>query len=90
MRKELEISEPTSCFNKAQDEEPIFVLLGRDAAAAATIRFWARTRIAIGKNNKGDAQIVEAMELADAIELYAKARAFEVPASFTNPPETDE
>lgn len=39
MIKEFERSEPNSCWNKAGQYEPVFVLLGRDLATPATIRF---------------------------------------------------
>lgn len=68
MRKMYEVADPNSCFNRAKDEENVFVLLGRDAAAPATIRFWCNERVAIGKNTYNDKQICDALELADQIE----------------------
>lgn len=72
-RKELET--PTSCFNRAiESDELVFVLMQRDTAAPATIRFWAECRIATNKNGPRDTQIVEALDLADAME-HARAAA---------------
>lgn len=65
MIKKNEVSLPDSCLNKAHDHEMIFVLLQRDAATADTIRFWVQKRIALGKNNPADAQVVEALACAD-------------------------
>ncbi len=59
-RDELEIA--TSCFNKARDNELIFVLLGRDVAAPAAIAEWIKTRILLKKNVVGDRQLSEAAE----------------------------
>lgn len=67
MRKMDEISNPNSCFNKAADTEMLFVLLGRDEAAAATIEFWCQHRIKLGKNNIEDKQIQSALNDADMI-----------------------
>ncbi len=74
MLKREELTNPSSCLNRADDDERVFVLLARDPAAAATIRFWARHRIDLRKNGNGDAQIVEAINAADEMERYAKAR----------------
>lgn len=68
MKKVNEILSPASCFNKALAEEMLFVLLARDAAAPVAIRAWCSERIRIGENNCGDAQILEALACADAME----------------------
>ena len=68
MRKADELTHPRSCMSRAKDDEWTFVLLGRDAAAPETIRFWVRSRIGLGKNTPNDAQIVEALACADAME----------------------
>jgi hypothetical protein len=60
MKKIEEIRNPDSCFNKAYNEELIFVLLERDPAAAVTIEAWITARITLGKNSADDAQIKEA------------------------------
>ncbi len=60
MRKVEELSNPTSCLNKAQDGEWLFVLLGRDVAAPLAVRAWIEARIRLGKNQRSDAQIVDA------------------------------
>ena len=62
MRKRQELTDPSSCMNRARDDEMTFVLLGRDVAAPATVRAWIEERIRLGKNNRNDAQIVEAEE----------------------------
>lgn len=38
--KATEMNEPTSCLNKAADDEPIFVLRGQDACAIRTMEAW--------------------------------------------------
>jgi hypothetical protein len=68
MRKKNELLDPKSCFCKADRDEMIFVLLGRDAAAPATIRFWAQERVRLGKNQIDDPQITEAMQAADIMD----------------------
>lgn len=70
MRKRDILRTPSSCFNKAREDEFIFELLARDAAAPTTIRFWANERIRLGKNKRSDAQIVEAFELAESMEKW--------------------
>jgi hypothetical protein len=68
MLKRDELERPGSCWNKAHDDERLFVLLGRDEAAPTAIRAWIDERIKIGKNVPGDAQIMEALECAQLME----------------------
>ena len=69
MLKRDELADATSCFNKAQDEERLFVLCARDPAAPAVIRAWIAERLRLGKNGPGDEQIREAYECANLMEL---------------------
>jgi len=64
MKKYEELSESTSCLSKAEAHERLFVLLGRDVAAADTIEYWAQRRIELKKNQPDDPQIVEALTTA--------------------------
>jgi hypothetical protein len=75
MLKRDELTNPNSCMSRAADDEMTFVLLSRDAAAPATIRFWVRERTKLMKNRYDDAQIVEALDCADAMEAQQEARA---------------
>lgn len=71
MIKTKELSEPTSCWNKADADELLFVLMGRDAAAPVAIEVWVQERIRLGINQAGDAQIAEA--LACALRMRTRA-----------------
>jgi hypothetical protein len=75
MRKVDELMNPDSCMNRAKSSEMTFVLLGRDVTAPATIREWCRLRCLHGKNTPKDAQIVEALACADAMEREQKSYA---------------
>lgn len=68
MTKRQELNNATSCLNKAKMKERIFVLLERDVASPATIRFWCEERIRLGKNLSSDLQIISAMCDADEME----------------------
>lgn len=74
MIKRDEMSLPTSCLNKAEDDEPIFVLLGRDEDAPQVIRRWCIKRVDRGKNAWDDEQIQEALALANKMEEYRRCR----------------
>lgn len=79
MRKREELTDPNSCLNRAKDDEMLFVLLGRDFASTATVRFWIEERIRLGKNRPEDEQIVEAEQwintvTAEQAELLCKKR----------------
>ena len=69
------------CYANADPDEPMFIVLGRDAAAPIAIRAWIDQRIASGKNKPDDEQIVEAREIADAMEQYRTQRAARNPAA---------
>ena len=58
------------CFAKADPDEPMFVLLGRDPTASFMVELWARLRIAMGDNPRGE-QILEAKAAAKALERWA-------------------
>ncbi len=68
MIKREELAKPASCLNKASDDEMLFILLARDPAAPATIRFWIKERIRLNKNHHDDAKIIEAEQCAQAME----------------------
>ncbi len=68
MMKRHELSDTGSCFNKARDDEIIFVLLARDMAAPATIRAWCAERVRLGKNAWNDPKIKEALQCAENME----------------------
>lgn len=68
MKKSDELALSKSCFNKAGDNELMFILLARDVVTPATIRYWIAERIRIGKNKIDDLQITEARDLAKRIE----------------------
>jgi hypothetical protein len=63
MRKHREISDPTSCLNKANDDEILFVLIGRDPAMPVAIQAWIDERVRLGKNTLDDPQMTEAREV---------------------------
>ncbi len=68
MRKRDEMTDPGSCLSRARDDEWVFTLLGRDAAAPVAVRVWVEERIRIGKNQWADPQIVEALAWVRAVE----------------------
>lgn len=68
MNKYKERGQADSCFNRATEDEMIFVLLERDEAAPAAIREWIKERIKIGKNKPGDVKLIEAEKTAQYME----------------------
>lgn len=69
MLKKDELANPESCLNKAKNDERIFVLLARDAAAPHAINAWVNERIRLGKNKWADEQIQEAIMCAARMEF---------------------
>lgn len=68
MLKLQEANRPDSCWNKAQDDEIVFVLRSRDKAMAATIRGWAEMRVKLGLNAENDPKILEALAIAAVVD----------------------
>lgn len=59
---------PFDCYANALPHEQMFIVLARDVASPATIRFWCLERVKLGKNKWSDPQIIEAMECARKME----------------------
>ena len=72
MRKTAEINQPNSCFNKAEADEPIFVLLGRDPDAPATVLDWIH-RAMLG-NRQPMQKLAEAYGLAQQMITFREKR----------------
>lgn len=67
------------CYANAEPDEPMFILLGRDAHAHTAVRKWADDREAMvkaGMKPMEDMRMVwEARECADAMEQFHIQRA---------------
>ena len=74
MTKQENIENPDSCWNKADLDELLFVILERDPAAPATVRFWCDERIRQGLNHETDAKIQNAREIASKMNLTDRKR----------------
>lgn len=66
------------CYAKAEPDEPMFILLGRDRDASTMVKMWAFLRmeqIAMGLRPESDrAQVSEAMRCATEMEIWARDR----------------
>lgn len=61
MLKHLELSTPTSCLNKAGDDEPIFVLRAKDPIAAYVVALWAELAPRHHSKEKAEQALAEAL-----------------------------
>lgn len=77
MTKQENATRADSCWGRAKPEEQVFVLLERDVAAPATIRFWAEERVRTGKNGPQDPEIVRAYAEAHLIDVIQERQAAE-------------
>lgn len=59
------------CYAAAAPDEPMFILLGRDPAAAIVVEFWIALRRALGGDN--DDKLAEAKQCAELMEGWARA-----------------
>lgn len=71
MIKNQELAMPTSCLNKAQDDEPVFVLRAKDPLAADIVRIWA---MMAHRSPHEIWKVKEARELANQMDLWRAAR----------------
>lgn len=72
MRKKEELSSDNTCMGHAHPDEMVFVLIGRDPAAPVAVRAWVAERLRLGKNAETDPQVVEALRVADTMELEGR------------------
>lgn len=62
----------SACYEKAEPDEPMFVLLGRDPIAFAVVGIWSYLRVLVGYDD--EAQLEEARQCAFAMREYALSR----------------
>lgn len=70
MLKKTELSDPTSCLNKAEANEPVFVLRAKDPLFAQTVRLWATMADGVHE----PAKVREAVEEAAQAEAWRRQR----------------
>lgn len=70
MIRSKEIADVNSCLNRSREDEPLFILCGRDESAPAAIEAWIKGRLATGKNQPMDEQILEAHDAVKAMRAY--------------------
>lgn len=72
MIKSKELSDPSSCINKSQEDEMVFVLCARDRHAPAAVRGWADDYERDGGRPE---KAAEARAAADAMDAWRKEHA---------------
>ncbi len=58
------------CYSKAEPDEPMFVLLGRDPAAGVVVRMWEQVRRWLGETEPE--VLAEALQCAEAMGAWAE------------------
>lgn len=66
MLKQLELSSPSSCLNKAADDEQVFVLRAKDVHAPMTIRHW----VSMSRGFQKEEKLTAALLIADEMERW--------------------
>jgi len=57
------------CYTRAEPDEPMFVLLGRDPHAGALVRLWVEIRRKAGEDPE---KLAEALRCAEAMDAWAR------------------
>lgn len=66
--KAKEMTDPNSCLNRSDPEEPLFILRGQDIRAPGIVRVWA---VEFATRHGFDhPKYVEAIKVADAMEAW--------------------
>lgn len=71
MKKKHERDEKQSTFNKALDDEPLFVLRGQDKLAPALISLWCEMAERTGT---GPSKIAEARHIAEQMVAWSRRK----------------
>lgn len=69
------------CYANAAPDEPMFILLGRDPAAAMALVFWCELRVELGLNGANDSQIKDAQDCYKKMVEEAQKRGKNVGAA---------
>jgi hypothetical protein len=69
------------CFSRAEPDEPMFVLLGRDATASLVVTFWRAVRAQLGDDGLESEKSLEAQQCALAMEKWAREHGKDVDAA---------
>lgn len=83
MKKRDELANPNSCINRAEDDEPVFVLRAHDPAAPEIVREWADAYASRKEDKQGEmteqqrAKYREALDLAKQMEAWQKEKGIE-------------
>jgi hypothetical protein len=70
MNKADNLRNPASCLNKAEPDEPLFVLRAKDPVAAQAVRHWAT----MSDGNHEPEKIAQALKAADEMERWRANR----------------
>lgn len=77
MTKNENLSDPNSCWNKAKDDEPIFILRGKDSAAEATIVAWTKARVQVYIDRGEGLPYEEVDKLVAALKLAGQMKEYQ-------------
>jgi hypothetical protein len=70
MRKRDELADPESTWNRASQDEPLFVIRAKDKLSASMVRQWAEAAAMTGAHESE--KIEEARDLAWKMETWRK------------------
>jgi hypothetical protein len=65
----VKLDSSDGCLGRSQDDEPVFILVARDRAAAATVRDWVHRAITLG-TPADSPKITEALAIAAQMETW--------------------
>lgn len=70
MRKRQEIENPESCLNRAEIDEPLFIIRAKDKVSASAVRTWAEWAQMTGVHEPE--KIQEARAIAEDMENWRR------------------
>lgn len=77
MKKRDELADPESTWNRAAEDEPLFVIRAKDKLSASMVRQWAEAAAMTGAHEPE--KIEEARELAWTMETWRTGQSAQTP-----------
>lgn len=78
MTKREEIENLGSCLNKAEMDEPVFVLRANDPETMKTVLNWILSRVENGTNTVADPKIQDALDFILQVAIYRRKKGWSI------------
>lgn len=74
MLKKNEVADPNSCINRAEDDEPVFVIRANDPLMPKVVQFWANEYQQMKLTLSGVLSEAQYQKFQEALQIADQAR----------------